>query len=325
MNKNMEYIYKIYQEGGFSKAAKALYISQPALSAIVRRTERQLHTTLFDRSQSPVRLTTAGEYYIRCIERIQAIEREMEGYFADLSGGSRGTLAIGSGAYYCTYVLPGLIRRFQAQYPQVQISLMEDISDQRTQKLSQGQLDFMVDVNELRALGLESQVIARENMILAVPASFAGNEKLRGCRLTFEEVRQGRHLNGDIPCVDISAFRDDPFIFLKPGNHSHDLLKKLCRLGGFEPRQAVISLDQLLTAYYMACEGAGITVLRDTTLLHVAYTPSLFFYKLPDQLSQRSVYLSYAKSAKERALIRLFLDFLRSNPGPFELLEKEDT
>ena len=168
-------------------------------------------------------------------------------------------------------------------------------------------------------------IIARENMILAVPASFAGNEKLRGCRLTFEEVRQGRHLNGDIPCVDISAFRDDPFIFLKPGNHSHDLLKKLCRLGGFEPHQAVISLDQLLTAYYMACEGAGITVLRDTTLLHVAYTPSLFFYKLPDQLSQRSVYLSYAKSAKERALIRLFLDFLRSNPGPFELLEKEDT
>ena len=103
MNKNMEYIYKIYQEGGFSKAAKALYISQPALSAIVRRTERQLHATLFDRSQNPVRLTPAGEYYIRCIERIQAIEREMEGYFADLSGGSRGTLAIGSGAYYCTY------------------------------------------------------------------------------------------------------------------------------------------------------------------------------------------------------------------------------
>ena len=232
MNKNMEYIYKIYQEGGFSKAAKALYISQPALSAIVRRTERQLHATLFDRSQNPVRLTPAGEYYIRCIERIQAIEREMEGYFADLSGGSRGTLAIGSGAYYCTYVLPGLIRRFQAQYPQVQISLLEDISDQRTQKLSQGQLDFMVDVNELRSPGLESQVIARENMILAVPASFAGNEKLRGCRLTFEEVRQGRHLNGDIPCVDMSAFRDDPFIFLKQGNHSHDLLKKLCQLGG---------------------------------------------------------------------------------------------
>ena len=75
----------------------------------------------------------------------------------------------------------------------------------------------------------------------------------------------------------------------------------------------------------MACEGAGITVLRDTTLLHVAYTPSLFFYKLPAQLSQRSVYLSYSKSAKERALIRLFLDFLRSHPGPFELLEKEDT
>ena len=45
MNKSMEYIYQIYKDGSFSQAAKNLYISQPALSATVRRTEQQLHAT----------------------------------------------------------------------------------------------------------------------------------------------------------------------------------------------------------------------------------------------------------------------------------------
>ena len=278
MNKNMEYIYKIYQEGGFSRAARALYISQPALSAIVRRTEQQLHTTLFDRSKNPVQLTPAGEYYIQCIRRIQTIEQEMEEYFADLALGNRGTLSLSSGSYYCTYVLPGLIRRVQSLYPQVELSLMEDISDQRIRKMEQGQLDFIVDVNRLPDPAAENQIIAHENMILAVPASFESNEKLRNCRLTFQEVQQGLHLSEHFPCVDMSVFRDEPFIFLKNGNHSHTLLQKLCQRGGFAPHRAVISLDQLLTAYYMACEGAGITVIRDTTLLHVAYTPNLCFY-----------------------------------------------
>jgi len=316
MQKNMEYIYKIYQEGGFSRAAKALYISQPALSATVRRTEQQLKTTLFDRSQNPVRLTPAGEYYIRSIEKIRAIEKEMEEHFADLNAGQSGTLSIGSGAYYCTYVLPGLIRRFQAQYPQVQISLLEDLSDQRLLKLAAGELDFTMDVNELQDPALTSRTLGYEDMILAVPAGFACNEKLRGCRLTYEEVQEGRYLSPSVPAVDMSAFKEEPFIVLKRGNHSHDLVMRLCRQGGFEPKQAIISLDQLLTAYYMACEGAGITIIRSSTLHHVPYTPKLFFYKLPDQLSRRSIYLTCAKSAQERPLIRLFLDYMETHLLP---------
>lgn len=93
MEKNMEYIYQIYLDGSFSQAAKNLYISQPALSAIVARTERSLHATLFDRSQKPIRPTQAGEYYISCIKRFQAIEQEMSEYFDNLSQGEHGSLA----------------------------------------------------------------------------------------------------------------------------------------------------------------------------------------------------------------------------------------
>ncbi len=58
---NKHYIIAIYEEGSFSKAAKRLYISQPSLSASVKRIEDKIAVPLFDRSTSPVSLTEAGQ------------------------------------------------------------------------------------------------------------------------------------------------------------------------------------------------------------------------------------------------------------------------
>ena len=53
MLKEMEYVYAVYEEQSFSKAARKLYLSQPALSAAVRRAEAEIHTPIFDRSTNP--------------------------------------------------------------------------------------------------------------------------------------------------------------------------------------------------------------------------------------------------------------------------------
>ena len=79
-----EYIYAVYQEKSFSKAAKKLYVSQPWLSATVKKAEQELGLPLFDRSTNPISLTKAGRYYIERIEQIMAIETEMEGRFKEL-------------------------------------------------------------------------------------------------------------------------------------------------------------------------------------------------------------------------------------------------
>ena len=61
-----------------------LYISQPALSAIILKLEDSLGTQIFDRSTKPISLTEAGEYYISCIEQIMNIEKGMNQYFEDI-------------------------------------------------------------------------------------------------------------------------------------------------------------------------------------------------------------------------------------------------
>ena len=72
-----EYIYAIYQEHSFSKAAQKLFVSQPWLSSVVKKVEQEIKTPLFDRSTNPISLTPAGEYYIQQVEKVMAIEEDM--------------------------------------------------------------------------------------------------------------------------------------------------------------------------------------------------------------------------------------------------------
>ena len=76
----MEYVYAVYREGSFQKAAEKLFVSQPSVSASVRRVEERVGSRLFDRSRKPLALTECGEAYIACTEKIFAMERDFTEY-----------------------------------------------------------------------------------------------------------------------------------------------------------------------------------------------------------------------------------------------------
>ena len=68
------YVYSVYQNGSFSKAAQKLFISQPSLSAMVKKHEKDLQFLIFDRSKAPLELTPEGQIYIEYLE--ESIEQE---------------------------------------------------------------------------------------------------------------------------------------------------------------------------------------------------------------------------------------------------------
>ena len=77
----MKYICTLWQERNFTRAAQRLYISQPALSATVRRVEKEFGIKIFNRTTKPLTLTPAGEEYIRSAEQILSIINNMTQYF----------------------------------------------------------------------------------------------------------------------------------------------------------------------------------------------------------------------------------------------------
>ena len=88
----MDYVYAVWQERSFSAAARRLFVSQPALSAAVKKVERELGLPIFDRSRSPLQLTDAGKAYIEAAERIYRIQHDLTRYCSDLAGLQSGSL-----------------------------------------------------------------------------------------------------------------------------------------------------------------------------------------------------------------------------------------
>ena len=140
-----KYVYEVYKEKSFSKAAQNLYISQPSLSARIKKIEQRLGSPLFDRSTTPIRLTEVGEAYIKAAEEISQIEQQMENYINNLNTLRSGHLSMGGSNLFAAYVLTPMITRFKQTYPEVTIKLTEGNTDQLELLLSNNTLDFVID------------------------------------------------------------------------------------------------------------------------------------------------------------------------------------
>ena len=94
MQQEMRYVYEIYRQKSFSKAAQALFITQPALSIAISKLEASLGMPLFDRSTRPISLTPAGRIYLQTIEKTRALEQDLRHQLDDI----RALAAVGEGA-----------------------------------------------------------------------------------------------------------------------------------------------------------------------------------------------------------------------------------
>ncbi|MBZ0302445.1 MAG: LysR family transcriptional regulator, partial [Anaerolineae bacterium] len=113
----------VAEHGSFSQAARALYISQPAVSKGVQSLEQQIGMRLLDRSHRDISLTEAGHLLYDYAQRIFAAERAAESALEQLNGLERGHLALGASHTIGTYLLPPLMGLFHQRYPGVRLSL----------------------------------------------------------------------------------------------------------------------------------------------------------------------------------------------------------
>lgn len=299
MLSHIEYIYAVYQERSFSKAAQKLYVSQPWLSAAVKKTERELNARIFDRGTSPISLTEEGEYYIRHIERILAIQQEVREYFSALSAASDAHLRIGSSMFFCTYVLPNMLEGFRQLYPNITLSFTEGDSSVLFEQLKNGKLDFVLEVERADPTLFSSEEWCAEEVVLAVPADRAVNGTLGEYGYTFEEFLRRGEPERAKPCVPLSSFAQENFIMLKRGNDIYDRSLAICKNAAFSPRISLY-VSQMMTAYYLVCDGNGVSFLRSTIPEYVTPTDRVRFYQIDDALAVRCIYLTHMRKKPTR-------------------------
>ena len=111
----------VVDEGGFTKAAAALGLSQPAISKSLNELERQLRIKLLDRGGRSATLTPAGRVLYGRARELFGVERDAERELRELRGLKRGLLRIGAGTTIATYMLPAILGRFHLRHPRVRV------------------------------------------------------------------------------------------------------------------------------------------------------------------------------------------------------------
>ena len=315
MFSNPEYVYEVYKERSFSKAAKNLFISQPALSVTIKRIENRIGSPIFDRSTNPVGLTECGQKYIEVIKQFMDLQNGFLNYLSNLEELKVGSINVGGSNLFTSCILPPIIARFTSRYPSVEINVVEANTPLLDQKLLDGGLDLIVD-NYVFDRETHTAVLYRtENLILAVPAAFAVNDSLKEYRITAEDIRSGRFLDESVPAVPFDAFAREPFILLKSGNDTRDRALQIFAEHGIRPN-VILNLDQQMTSYNVSCSGIGISFVTDTLVMNTYENPNVVFYKLDPGTSRRDLCFFHKKGKYVTRAMEEFLRIAAEIAGP---------
>lgn len=302
-----KYVYEVYKERSFTKAAQNLYISQPSLSARIKKIEEIIGEPLFDRSTTPLQLTEVGKVYIEVAEEITQIEQRVENYINDLAGLKTGNLAVGASTLFAAYVVPSLITQFNQKFPDVHIQLIEGNTAELEEMLGSNALDFVIDNYHYDSILYNKELYCEENILLAVPKHFAVNEELGMYQLSYKNIKNKNYLNQKYPAVPLGRFADLPFIMLTQGNDTRTRGDRLCRNVGFKPN-IVLEFNQQSTAYMASSTQLGATFISDILVSQLPTFENLVYYKLDGEEAKRKVFFYY-KTHKYKT--RVMEEFIR--------------
>lgn len=307
MFSNMEYVYEVYQAKSFSKAAQQLYISQPSLSATIKKIEKKIGTPIFDRSSNPIQLTQCGEEYIKCIEKVMDIQNNFCNYLYDSADLKAGTITIGACNFFAAYILPPIIAAFKTTYPNIQIHLVEADTSLVQQKLFAGELDMIIDNYNFSESIYKKHRFSSETLILAVPKG-ALLPLHKPYQLSADDIRRKLHLDPRTPAVPLELFDGFPFIALRYGNDTRERFERIQETQGFSPN-IVLELDQLATAYHVCCHGLGITLTSDTLVKEIPAADSLSYFRIDSPEVYRDNHVYYKQGKYLSQAMKKFISF----------------
>ena len=319
MDNEMRYVYEVYRENSFSQAAEKLFISQAAVSAMVRKAEKELGCQIFDRSTIPFTLTEEGRFYIETAEKILQIEQDLKSYFDDRKNLNVGRLCVGSSSFYSAYFLTRIVKAFQKKYPGIYVEIKEGDGRELNNFLLEGSIDFLFGSILHPKVETKSIIYTHEHLILAVPEKFPANKILAPYQISSQNIRNNTFLDDEFRSVPLWDLRDCPFLSLtKTGSDLYQRTIDICRNAGFMPK-VVQYFSQIMTAYYVAAVGGGATFVRSSLFSMIQEREGLVYYKVDDPLAKRPIYITYRKDRYISRAMSAFLEFTAALPAQYRM------
>lgn len=301
MQQSEKYACKVCQLRSFSKAAEKLYISQPSLSATIKKLEKELGFKIFDRSKTPVALTPEGQIYYEYLEETIKSEAETLRRIKTLKKPVTQRLSVGGSNYISHILLPRICGEFAVKFPDTEIRLdMGQTTSARNlyEKLADGALDIMIS-HTCDKDKFDFVPLFEEKYVIAIRKDAHGAKNLLPYSITREEVLRG---NTDKEITAYSVFEGINFIRYGKGGSTWKYMHKLLEHCSFSNIQ-ISGSRSLETHYDMMLYGQDAVITTESLVSQRAENSDELLYFLTN--TSRPVMLIYKKgtilseSAKE--------------------------
>ncbi len=288
MNIDLE-LYRIFyvvaKNKHMTRASEELHISQPAISQAIKKLESQLDGTLFLRSNKGMELTSEGKMFYDYVKGALELINNAENEFTSFKDLTKGEIKIGASTTLTKIVLMDAIKEFHKDYPNINISITNDLTNNLLIDLEKGKLDFVIyNEGKLKNNSIES--------------------------LKIKELRQGFLYNPKFikdNIKDLSDLLTSNLILQKRESNSRKFLEEYTIKKGIvlEAKTEVVSQD-LVLEFTDAGFGFGFSIIE---LARRNY-PNLKELKINKDIPINNIYLAKNKNLNLPFASKKLLDYL---------------
>jgi DNA-binding transcriptional LysR family regulator len=291
--RRLEIFAKVAELGSFSRAADALFLTQPTVSEHIRALEDELGVQLLDRLGRGATPTRAGRLFLDYSRRILGLAREARQAIDQFQGRMSGELVVGGSTIPGEYILPALIGQFKSKYPEILISLMIGPSREVTGWVEDGRVEVGVVGSHPSARVLDSRELMADDIVLVVPTGHPWSA--RGT-------------------VTVAELQGEPLILRERGSGSREAFERALddarvELSSFRIAGEMASTQAIKQAVRA---GVGLSVISKRAVEDECRAKLLHCVKVKDLRIARSFYLVTHRDRSRSPLANAFVEFVES-------------
>jgi len=284
--RDWEILHVLYLENNITKAAKNLYITQPTLTKRLKQIEKELGVKVVNRGVKGVVFTPQGEYLAKKAKEMLDLCNQIREEVLNMEHHVVGTLKIGASNSFARYLLPGILRNFKAQYPQVEFQVTTGISR-----------------------NVFNAVYNQDVHIALLRGDYAWREQKQ---LLFEE----RICIASVDQPEMEELPKLPRIHYETDYAYKSIVEDWWAENYSQPPYITIRVDRGDTCKEMVLNGLGYGILpelylKDETNVHIVY-----LHDKDGKPIRRRTWMYYQKDALEINVVRAFVEFIGKYPFP---------
>lgn len=229
--------YEAVKRKSFTRAAEALFMTQPGVSFHIGGLESYLGVKLLDRKDNRFELTEEGKAVYKFAEKVHKIQGDYEKLFLDFKGSHIIRLTIGASPSYCQHGMPKVIAGFAAAYPSAQVRIDADNSDVLRKKLFRRETDILVAPNYKPSSQIWSIPFTTEDLMLIVSKD---HELASRETVSFQEIK------------------NYPFALREEGSQTRKTILSFLKSAGTKPLVAIVGNTDFIKEWVFQNNGISI-------------------------------------------------------------------